>query len=107
MTDERKAEEGRALVEITIEDTLAFYRPDADTYVVNPSVRPKKSTWVYDVPATLVADGALTEAGLERVFAQLYGPTWRQGNADGSRYTVISVVSRRVPSTDSRVLRLD
>ncbi len=99
-------EAGRMFVELTVEDTLAFYRPELETYVVNPRIATQTNTWVYDVPAELVVEGALSPAGLERIFAQLYGPNWRSGNSDGSRYTVINVTSRIVSSTDKKVRRL-
>ncbi len=106
MTENVEPQTGRMFIELTIEDTLAFNRPELGTYVVNPRMPTKTNTWVYDVPAELVVEGVLSPAGLERIFAQLYGRTWRNGNSDGSRYTVINVTSRVVSSTDKKVRRL-
>jgi hypothetical protein len=36
----------------------------------------------------------LTSAGIETLFRKMYGDTWREGNADGSQYVVLSTGAR-------------
>ena len=79
------------VVRITLKDGLmlpGFTAPASYTCVIFCRVPPD---WL---------DGArLGEEKLEVIYESLYGPGWRAGNEDGSRYVVLDV--------DSRVLEPD
>ena len=78
-----------AFIRLTIEDTLAFYNPAIGDYTWRRD-RTATSDWYYTIPAGWLAeDGQLPAARLEALLCGLYGPRWRQGNADGSRYVVV------------------
>lgn len=88
----------RIYVNVSITDTLSFWRDDVGTYVWNP----KLSTTVFrdfEVPQAWVRDGKLVPDAFERIYEYFYGPRWREGNADGSRYVVLEAESEVVPST--------
>ena len=79
----------RAFICLTLEDALAFYRPAVEDYTFNPAAT-LTNRWHYAIPADwLAADGTLPPARLEVLLCHLYGPSWRQGNDDGSRYVVV------------------
>lgn len=46
------------------------------------------------VPPAWTENGKLLEIYLERLYEQVYGPDWRLGNSDGSRYVVIDSYSQ-------------
>lgn len=48
------------------------------------------------VAETSLANGDLSDAQLEAMFAYLYGPGWRDGNEDGSRYVWRDLKVRRL-----------
>ena len=89
-------------VEVTIKDTMSFWDNHIETFVSNPSSPAATNTYVFDVADAWVADGALTEAGIEHVCTYLYGETWKLGNGDGSRYVVLEQRSRVLGADDAR-----
>jgi hypothetical protein len=89
-------------VEVTIKDTMSFWDNDIETFVLNPNAPAATNTYVFDVADALVANGALTEAGIEHVCAYLYGASWKLGNGDGSRYVVLEQRSRVLAADDAR-----
>ncbi len=89
-------------VEVTIKDTMGFWNEEVGTHVFNPHGYTPVNTYVYEVPDSWVQGGELTPEGLERVFATIYGPRWRIGNADGSAYIVLEHASRVLDSSDPR-----
>jgi len=89
-------------VEVTIKDTMAFWNDHIESHVFNPNGYCPTNVWVYEVPDDWVSGSELNETGLEGVCAHLYGPTWRAGNDDGSKYVVLEATSRNVPEGDGR-----
>ena len=72
--------------QVTVSDVLAFYVDDLGDYVWNPDAA-QKFTCFCRLPDGVAFDGAVRDALCDK----LYSPTWRQGNGDGSRYTVLSI----------------
>lgn len=52
------------------------------------------------VPALLLDQGELRPDQLDLIFAYLYGPGWRDGNEDGSRYVWRDLKVRRLSSAE-------
>lgn len=48
------------------------------------------------VPLDWLEADRLPESRLERVYDMLYGPSWRDGNSDGSAYMVLSCEQARL-----------
>jgi hypothetical protein len=92
-------------IEVVIKDTMSFWDSYLETYVLNPNAPSLTNTYVFDVPDAWVANGALTEAAIERVCAYLYGESWKLGNGDGSRYVVLEQSSRVLPADDARTAK--
>jgi hypothetical protein len=92
-------------IEVTIKDTMAFWNNALETHTFNPNGYCPTNTYVFEVPDAWIADGVLTAAGLERVFVHLYGPSWRVGNEDGSKYIVLESSSRVLAPDDTRAAK--
>ncbi|MEH1128618.1 hypothetical protein [Micromonospora sp. CPCC 206061] len=73
---------------LTITDTLGV-RVDGN-HAVNPLAKVTRTFW-YRLPADWVAGGALAAGRLERLIDAIYGPRWREGNPDGSRYVILGI----------------
>ena len=75
------------IVQLTLKDALMF-----------PSGGISPATYAcvifLRVPPDWLAGQQLKPEGFEKVFEKMYGPTWRQGNSDGSRYHVMSQQAR-------------
>lgn len=93
---------GMARIEVTIKDTMAFWNDALEAYVYNPDGYAPTNSYVFSVPDDWMDRDSLTTAGLERVYAHLYGETWRSGNGDGSQYTVLDTQVRRLEADDAR-----
>lgn len=93
---------GRPLwVRLDLEDTLAFFQPGLGAHTADPAQK-KSTVWWFRVPASWLAEGELREPALERVLEHLYGAGWQSGNADGSRYRVLSTATRRPTPAERR-----
>ena len=76
-------------IKLTVTDALGFYDDYLGDYTFNPNYTPT-NTYFYKVPNDWIEDDQLKVEKIEMLFAHLYGPTWRMGNADGSRYIIVS-----------------
>lgn len=94
-----------ARIEVTIKDTMAFWDDYLSAYTFDPNGYAPTNTYVYLVPDDWLSGGTLEPDALERVYAHLYGATWRQGNGDGSRYQVLETRARVLPADDPREAR--
>jgi hypothetical protein len=77
-------------LEITLKDHIAFRRggvwtPAGDAHVTN---------WYVRMPAAFFDGKKLTAAAEDYFYANLYGPTWKDGNGDGSRYMPVEAAAR-------------
>lgn len=72
------------VVQITLRDGLAF--PDG---FIAPS--PYACILYCRVPTEWLDGDVLHEDRLEAIYEAMYGPTWREGNDDGSHYVVRSL----------------
>jgi hypothetical protein len=98
--------EARVQVSVTITDTMSFWNNQVETYVFYRELASTR-TQTYDVPASWVLDGKLTEDGLERVLRHTYGANFREGNGDGSRYMVLEARSSIAEDSTARSVRLE
>jgi hypothetical protein len=98
--------EARVQVAVTITDTMSFWDHQVETYVFYRELATTR-TQTYDVPASWVAAGQLTADGLERVLRHMYGASFREGNADGSRYMVLEARSAIAKEPTTPTTRLD
>jgi hypothetical protein len=107
MQDATAEAEARTRVAVTITDTMSFWNNQVETYVFYRELASTR-TVTYDVPASWVANGKLTDAAFERVLGHQYGADWRSGNSDGSRYMVLEASSAIAgQSTTTIPTRLD
>jgi len=89
-------------IELTHTDTMAFWNDDVGAFLHNPDGYSPTSTFLYEVPDDWIAGGTLTPEGLERIHAHLYGPTWKNGNGDGSQYVVLKSTAKIISASDPR-----
>lgn len=53
--------------------------------------------WFFAIPdGWLTEEGTMSAEHLEHIFRWMYGPQWRSGNADGSKYIVVRHTIGRV-----------
>jgi hypothetical protein len=81
---------------------MAFWNDELGTHLFNPNGYTPTNTYVYAVPDAWIENATLSADGFEKVYAHLYGATWRSGNDDGSRYIVLDASARVLPATDTR-----
>lgn len=73
---------------LKITDTLGVWVEGAHAF--DPIARITRTFW-YRLPAEWVVDGAIPVQRREMLVDRLYGPDWRNGNPDGSRYIILGV----------------
>ncbi|MFV2019823.1 hypothetical protein [Micromonospora sp. LOL_023] len=71
-----------------ITDTLGVWVEGAHAF--DPIARITRTFW-YRLPAEWVVDGAIPVQRREMLVDRLYGPDWRNGNPDGSRYIILGM----------------
>ncbi|MDG4763872.1 hypothetical protein O7632_07085 [Solwaraspora sp. WMMD406] len=71
-----------------ITDTLGVWVEGAHAF--DPQAKVTRIFW-YRLPAEWIVDGALPRERRETLVDQLYGPGWREGNPDGSRYIILAL----------------
>ncbi|MFY1636075.1 hypothetical protein ACN27F_22830 [Solwaraspora sp. WMMB335] len=74
--------------QLRITDTLGVWVKGAHAF--NPLARVTRTFW-YRLPAEWMVEGALPQERREMLVDRLYGPGWRDGNPDGSRYIILGV----------------
>jgi hypothetical protein len=89
-------------IEVTHKDTMAFWNDDLGAFLHDPNGHASASTFLYEVPDAWVAGGTLTPDAFERIYAHLYGATWKSGNGDGSQYVVLESTAKVVGAGDPR-----
>jgi len=72
-------------IKLTIDDTLSFYNDFIGDYVFNDN-NIQTNDYFLKVPLGWIENGQLNSNALGRFYNLLYGPNWRAGNGDGSRY---------------------
>lgn len=79
-------------LELTLVDDLGL--PIGGTW--RPTGSPHTTKWFARVPPSWfdAKSGRLTKQGEKHFYANLYGPTWEQGNDDGSKYIPIDLKAR-------------
>ena len=77
-------------LELTLTDNLGFRHGSEWKAAGSPHV----TTWWVRMPAPFFDGKKLTPAAEDFFYAQLYGPTWKNGNDDGSRYMPVEVKVR-------------
>ncbi|HEU4421071.1 MAG TPA: hypothetical protein VFR67_00850 [Pilimelia sp.] len=85
-----------AYLRLTITDTLGVTANGADAF--NPLARVTRTFW-YRLPEAWVRGGRLSPRRREQILDQIYGPGWRTGQVDGSRYVILEL-QERVLSVD-------
>ncbi|ROO51672.1 hypothetical protein EDC02_6557 [Micromonospora sp. Llam0] len=73
---------------LKITDTLGVRVEGAHAF--NPLAGITRTFW-YRLPTDWVVDGAVPRQRREMLVDRLYGPGWRAGNPDGSRYIILGV----------------
>jgi hypothetical protein len=73
---------------LTITDTLAVWVEGSTAF--DPLAKITRTFWCR-LPGDWVVDGALREARRDCLVDHLYGPGWRTGNPDGSRYIILDM----------------
>lgn len=79
-------------LEVTLTDNLGIRRGPKGEWT--PMGAPHVSVWFIRVPPKFLRGGKLTPAAEDFFYASLYGPTWKQGNDDGSRYLPVEAKVR-------------
>ena len=82
------------VIRVDMEDALQL--PSGNTF---PSPSGPLILFV-KAPGTWLEKGALTPKAKAALLARLYGPTWEQGNDDGSKYVVKSFTSHELTAKD-------
>jgi|GEM_PF-1279518 len=77
-------------LELTLTDNLGFRIGGQWKAPGEPHV----TTWFVRMPAAFFDGKKLTAVAEDAFYAQLYGPTWKNGNDDGSRYMPVSIKVR-------------
>jgi len=90
-------------LKVTITDTLSFWDDFLESHTFNPNNSSTIAGW-YQVPdGWLSAEGDLPEEKREVLFKYLYGPTWRSGNEDGSKYVVLKCDVHRLTDAEAQL----
>lgn len=79
-------------LEVTLTDNLGIRRGPNGAWT--PMGAPHVSSWFIRVPQKFLRANKLTPAAEDYFYASLYGPTWKQGNDDGSRYMPVEAKVR-------------
>lgn len=77
-----------AYLRLTVTDTLGVWVDG--NHAFSPLAKVTRTCW-YRVPSDWVVGGALAPGRRDRLVDALYGPGWREGNPDGSRYVLLEV----------------
>lgn len=85
------AQQPSTLMRIEIQDALQIETLHPAEYTLLIYLR---------APAHWLENGQLTQAAKDAVLAKLYGPDWKNGNSDGSRYVVLSFGCRPMSATE-------
>lgn len=81
--------EGTAVFQVDFQDGLAL-----PSGFVSPATY--RCCFYLRAPESVLVNGDLRDEHLESMFAYLYGPGWRNGNEDGSRYVWRDLKVRRL-----------
>ncbi|WFE24945.1 hypothetical protein O7623_16055 [Solwaraspora sp. WMMD791] len=73
---------------LQITDTLGVWVEG--THAFDPAAGITRTFW-YRLPTEWVVNGAILQQRREMLVDRLYGPGWRNGNPDGSRYIILRV----------------
>jgi hypothetical protein len=76
---------------LAITDTLSVLIDGS--HAMNPLAKVTRTFW-YRLPADWVCSGRLRPRRREQILDLLYGPGWREGNGDGSRYIILELHER-------------
>jgi hypothetical protein len=79
-----------AYLKTIITDTMGFWDDFLGDYVANPN-RSKTFTDWYRLPEDWLHDGVLIPERRQALLRHMYGPSWRLGNGDGSKYVVLNM----------------
>jgi hypothetical protein len=77
-------------IKLTIQDTLAFYNDSVGDYTFNPDY-PQTAVYWFALPQSAFDGDDLLPQCQEPLLQAVYGPKWRSGNDDGSKYIVLNV----------------
>ena len=73
---------------LTLTDTLGFWDDDLGDYIFDPENSKSFTTW-FRLPDGWLFEGRLLPERREQLFEFFYGPGWRGGNGDGSKFIVL------------------
>jgi hypothetical protein len=90
-------------IKLTIKDTLAFYDDALGDYTFNPDNAQTAVYWFALPDSAFDGDGLCPECQ-EPLLQAIYGPTWRNGNGDDSKYVVLHV-QPNLPTPDEEKSR--
>ena len=77
-------------IKLTIKDTLAFYNDGLGDYTFNPD-NAQTSVYWFALPESAFDGDDIRPECHEPLLQAIYGPDWRQGNGDDSKYIVLHV----------------
>jgi hypothetical protein len=77
-------------IKLTIKDTLAFYNDAVGDYTFNPDNAQTAVYW-FALPESAFDGDDLRPECQEPLLQAIYGPDWRHGNGDDSKYVVLHV----------------
>jgi len=84
---------------LTITDTLGVWA--GGSHAFNPLAKVTRIFW-YRLPAGWLVDGVLPTRRREMLVDRLYGPGWREGNPDGSRYIILGLQEQVLSDREAR-----
>jgi hypothetical protein len=88
-----------AYLQLTITDTLGVW-VNGD-HAINPMAKVTRTFW-YRLPEHWVAGGALSPDRRQHLINRLYGPGWREGNPDGSRFVILDLQEKVLSAREAR-----
>ncbi len=88
-----------AYLRLTVTDTLGVWVDG--NHAFSPMAKVTRTCW-YRVPSDWVVGGALAPGRRDRLVDALYGPGWRDGNPDGSRYVLLDVDEKVLTEREAR-----
>jgi hypothetical protein len=77
-----------AYLRLTVTDTLGVWVDG--NHAFNPLAKVTRTCWCR-VPSDWIVGGSLASGRRDRLVDALYGPGWREGNPDGSRFVLLEV----------------
>jgi hypothetical protein len=89
----------RVYLRLTITDTLSVLVDGGQA--VNPLAKVTRTFW-YRLPSDWVSGGRLVRARRDYLLDLLYGPGWRHGNGDGSRYVILDLQEHVLTDDEAR-----